>query len=314
MTSAPLAAVGEAPSALDTRGPAAEVIANVWWLLLGLGTAAFLIAMGFLLVASIRTAREREPGNRFIVGWGIVFPGVLFTGLLGLHIYAGTETYRPNPDPELTVEVIGFQFWWEMRYDDGEVVTANELVIPAGQPVELTLLADDVIHSFWIPALHGKMDMIPGRANTFWVEADEPGSYHGYCAEYCGIQHARMQLTATALEPEEFDAWLEERTQPAEDPETDLAQQGMEVFEDAGCINCHGVQGHFPDPPEIIAPDLTHLASRKTLAAGILENNRGNLAGWLLAPQDLKPGNRMPATDLDGEELQALLAYLEGLE
>lgn len=313
MTSWQLAAVGDPPSTLETRGPAADAIATVWWILLALGVVAFVIAMGFLLVAALRTT-ARAPGSRFIVGWGLVFPGVLFTFLLGLHIWSGNATYRPGAEPALEVEVIGYQFWWEMRYDDGEVVTANELVIPAGEPVELTLLTDDVIHTFWVPALHGKMDMIPGRENTFWVEADEPGAYHGYCAEYCGIQHARMQLTAIALERDEFDAWLEARREPAPEPDSELTQQGMEVFENAGCANCHGVAGHFPDPPDIIAPDLTHLATRETLAAGILENNRGNLGGWILAPQDLKPGNRMPGTDLDGDELQALLAYLESLE
>lgn len=309
------AAVGDPPSVLDTRGPAAEAIATAWWILLVLGVGAFLVAMGFLTVASLRTARRTQPGARFIVGWGVVFPAVLFTMLLGLHLWSGGMTYRPGNQPAVAVEIVGAQFWWEMTYedDDGEVVTANELVVPAGQPVELRLRSADVIHSFWVPALQGKMDMIPGRTNVFWLEADEPGMFHGYCAEFCGIQHARMQITVVALEAEAFQDWLAEQREDAAPPASTLARQGMEVFAEVGCASCHGVRGQHPDPPRRIAPDLTHMASRRTLAAGTIPNDRENLRRWIVAPQEIKPGNRMPATTIDADRLEALLAYLEGL-
>jgi cytochrome c oxidase subunit 2 len=211
----------------------------------------------------------------------------------------------------VTVEVIGHQFWWEIRYPDSGVVTANEITIPAGEPVRLLLRSADVIHSFWVPQLHGKMDLVPGRENTFWVTADTPGRYRGICAEFCGIQHAKMHKLVVALDRPDFDAWLQDQQAEAAEPATEQARRGREVFLQSSCVECHAVRGHTP--PNDVGPDLTHLASRFTLAAGILPNNRGALGGWLLDPQSQKRGARMPPTNLSGPDLQALLDYLEAL-
>jgi cytochrome c oxidase subunit 2 len=200
-----------------------------------------------------------------------------------------------------------------VRYPDQEFVTANEIHIPTDQPVQVRLTSDDVIHSFWIPELHGKMDMIPGVTNTFWIEASEPGIYWGVCTEFCGIQHAKMAFPLVAKPAEEFAAWVESQQQPAPAPETELTQNGQEIFLNSACIYCHAVEG--TNATGDLGPDLTHFASRLTLGAGAFENNMGNLSGWIVDPQQMKPGNLMPASsDLTGPELQALLAYLATLE
>ena len=305
-------------SALDARGPAAEVIALVWQILAWGALITFVVTMCWLLLAVLRR-RGGRLGEGFVLLWGAVLPGIVLLGLMGVLLWSGEQVFEPGEEPALTVDVIGHQFWWEIRYDD-EAVTANELHIPVGEPVELRLHSEDVIHSFWIPQLHGKMDMIPGRTNHHWIEADEPGMYRGFCAEYCGIAHAQMLKVVIAQEPDEFEAWLDQQREPAPAPDDELVAQGLEVFQGARCIDCHAVRGvGGPEPVDVgegefgVGPDLTHFASRRTLGAGIARNTRGELAGWILDPQANKPGVVMPATDLDGDELQALLAYLETL-
>lgn len=313
---------GGGTSVLDPRGPAAEVITTVWQILFWGALVTFVVTMLWLVLAVLRR-RGGNLGDSFVVAWGAALPGVVLLGLMGVLLWSGDQVHQPSGNPDLTVHVVGHQFWWEVRYEvDGEeVVTANEVHIPAGEPVRLQLYASDVIHSFWVPELHGKMDLVPGRVNEHWLEADEPGVYRGFCAEYCGIAHAQMLKLVVAQEADEFDAWLRAQAEPADEPETELAQQGQQVFQDAACIDCHAIRGVGGPEPGALAehefgegPDLTHLASRQTLGSGIMRNNRGELAGWILDPQSNKPGAAMPATDLDGEELQALLAYLETLE
>jgi cytochrome c oxidase subunit 2 len=216
------------------------------------------------------------------------------------------------PDKALTIELAGHQWWWEMRYPDGQVTTANELHIPAGQPVHLILTSADVIHSFWAPELHGKIDLTPGRTSSFWIEARQPGVYRGLCAEYCGDQHAKMAFLVIAEPPDQFAAWLERQRQAAPAPTDPLAQQGLLVFQRAGCVLCHTIRD--AQIATTTGPDLTHLAERRTIAAGALANTRDNLASWLKDPQAIKPGTTMPTPDLTTEELQALLAYLESLK
>ena len=300
---------GEVPSVLDPRSPHAEAVAELSWLLFAVAGAIYLLVLGLLALAAFRSGRHCLPGgdNGFLVILGIVMPAVVLLGVMGVTLAVGDEA---EAEPALTVEVVGNQFWWEVRY--GDVVTANELHIPVGEPVEVLLTTDDVIHSFWVPQLGGKVDMIPGRDNRTRLLADEPGVYLGECAEFCGIQHARMQLVVVAEPREDFDVWLEGEAEQAAEPTSALAARGREVFLDTSCAACHTIRG-VAETGEL-GPDLTHLASRLTLAAGTLENTKGHLGGWILDPQGLKPGVRMPPTDLDGEQLQALLAYLETLE
>lgn len=313
------AGCANAPSALRTAGPAAGSIAVLWWILLGLGTAVFVAVTGYLLLAALRQPPPDGPRSlvgadeRFIAMWGIAIPAVILLVVLVLTIRTGAVTYRPPSEPELTVEVIGHQFWWEVRYPDAgaTVVTANEIHVPAGRPVRLVLESADVIHSFWVPELHGKMDQIPGRSNVFWIEADEPGEYRGICAEFCGIQHAQMHFLLIASPEDEFATWLAAQAEEPEDAEAAGVAAGQEVFVQANCIACHAVRG-LREPTDV-GPDLTHFASRRTLAAGMQENTRENLRAWIRNPHQTKPGTRMPATPLPDDELEALLDYLEAL-
>jgi cytochrome c oxidase subunit 2 len=317
-----LAGCAGGPSALDDRGPAAARINLLWWVMLGLGTAVFLLVTALLLLALFRrrgggapTAEgERRLSVRMLGGGGVALPLFVLVPLLGFTAYTGA-TMTPRGERPLVVEVIGHQFWWEIRYPEQGFTTANELVIPVGRPVELRLSTADVIHSFWVPQLNGKMDLIPGRSNTLTIQADEPGEYRGQCAEFCGRQHALMAMVVVAEPPARFAAWAEAQARPAAAISDPLLRQGQQIFLGSACIYCHVVRGHTEEnSAEAVGPDLTHLASRRTLAAATLPNTRGNLAGWLVDPQAIKPGNHMPGTDLDAASLQALLAYLESLE
>ena len=306
------------PSALDPQG-AARFIAELWWLLLGLGTIVFLVVMVYLIKALWR----RQQGSpldvpapvgktRAIVLGGIILPVIVLTVVLFATVrtlWALSSLTKADP---LVIHVIGQQWWWEVQYPDHQFETANEIHIPVGEPVQIQLSSDNVIHSFWVPELHGKLDLIPGKPNTFWIQADRPGEYRGLCAEYCGVQHANMMFLVIAEPPEQFAAWLEAQRQPAAAPTDDLARQGQEIFMTSTCINCHAIAG--TDATGDLGPDLTHLASRRTLGSAMIVNNVGNLGGWIADPQHIKPGNLMPPTpDLSGEGLQALLAYLQTL-
>ena len=191
--------------------------------------------------------------------------------------------------------------------------TANEIHIPAGQTVTLHVTTADVIHSFWVPELHGKIDLIPGQTNTVTIEADKVGTYRGQCAEFCGAQHAHMAFFVIAQSAEDFNAWLKDQSQPSVNPKVgSLEQQGQQAFLGSSCVYCHTIQG--TNASGHVGPDLTHLASRKTIGSGILPNNPGNLAGWIINSQTIKPGNHMPPINLNGDQIQALLAYLTTLK
>jgi cytochrome c oxidase subunit 2 len=312
---AALSACGVEAPALSPRGPAAARIAELWWILFWLGSAVFVGVIGLLLLALFRrrgAAGEERPADvrRFIVGGGIALPLVVVTVLFSLTVW--TMSALAERSTALTVRVTGWQWWWEVYYPDGQFYTANEIHIPVGQPVRFELSSGDVVHNFWVPELHGKFDLIPGTTNSFWLQADEPGTYRGLCAEYCGTQHAHMRLVVVAEPPDVFTEWAARQRQPAPQPSDPLLLRGQQVFLGAACVYCHAIGG--TNANSRFGPDLTHLASRRTLAAGVLENNRGNLAGWIANPQTIKPGNKMPPVVLKSEELQALLAYLGSLE
>lgn len=308
------------PNSLDPQGPAAARIANLWWLMVALGGLTYLMVLGFLLLALWRRrgAEGAQEGNwqrrsrLLILGGGLIFPAFVLLTLYGLTLNTLSALNLPAQSDRLLIEVVGHQWWWEVNYPHQRIRTANEIHIPVGEPVELKLTAADVIHSFWVPELHGKLDLLPGRTNTWWLEAERPGEYWGVCAEFCGTQHAKMLFVVVAEPEAEFQAWLAAQQQPAAPPAGPLSQRGQALFMEAGCDECHTVQG--TGALGDLGPDLTHFASRLTLGAGIAPNNRGHLAGWVVDPHGLKPGNLMPATPLNGEDLIALLAYLESLE
>lgn len=313
-----LATACEGPeSFLDTAGPAAEEIAGLWWIMFALGLGVYAVVMGFVAVPIWRRWRRRRgpPSDerdliverRFlggVIGGSIVI-------LFSLYLVAAPVLVSTSPSgqdhQDITVDVIGRQFWWEVRYPDHDVITANEIHIPAGRTVRFRITSGDVIHAFWIPRLHGKVDMTPGHTTELVVTADEPGHYRGRCTEYCGIAHAQMILHVYAHEPGEFEEWMEEL---ADEPETDGQDEGRAVFA-SHCAACHTVRGDFPSSP--VGPDLSDFALRQKLASGVVDNDRENLRRWILDPHDVKPGAAMPATRLERDDLEALLDYLESL-
>lgn len=240
---------------------------------------------------------------------GIAAPAVILLALLVYSSVVGRAVAHVPEDGELVIDVVGHVFWWEVHYPDLGITTANEIHVPVGQPVRLRLTTDDVIHSFWIPRLHGKVDMVPGVENWLAFTATEPGRFRGQCAEFCGIAHAQMVAFVEAQEPDAFDAWVADQQAEAGPP---ASADGQRTFLDAGCAACHAVAGTAAGGR--VGPDLTHLASRGSLGAGIVPNTRANLAALIVDPWGLKPGNPMPPTELSDGELEALLDYLEGLE
>jgi cytochrome c oxidase subunit 2 len=222
---------------------------------------------------------------------------------------------KPPQKPKLTVEITGKQWWWQVNYLDQEpsknFSTANEIHIPVGQPVEVKLRSDDVIHSFWVPQLSGKTDLIPGQLNTTWIEAKNPGTFLGACTEYCGLQHAHMGIRVIAEPPDKFQAWRDNQLKSGKPQEASEASTGLAVFS-RRCAVCHTIRGTTAGG--ILGPDLSHLMTRETLAAGTLPNDPGDLAGWIADPQQIKPGTRMPQVELSGDELQSLTTFLTSLK
>lgn len=316
--------MGIPPNALDPRGPASADIALLWWVLFGLGLAVFVAVTVLLFIASVRRrtqplAGDRVAGEGFAGGsnllvavGGVAFPAVLLVGLMVATVVTAERVATVGGSSEpLVIEVVGHQFWWDVRYPEHGIRIANEVHLPIGQPVEIRVTSADVIHSFWIPQLGGKIDMNPGHENTLRLVADQPGEYRGLCTEFCGLQHARMHFITIAHEPAAFTRWLEDRSTPPVDQTAPSAVAGREVFIGAGCAECHTIDG--VSPRNDAYPDLTHFADRRSLAAGTVRNTRDTLAAWILDPQSLKPGSRMPPANLTGPQMADLLDYLETL-
>jgi cytochrome c oxidase subunit II len=313
----------------SAAGPEAARIAALWWVFACACIATYVLTMAFLIVALVRHRHAgRAPGTQVWVpsrdedkslAWSVsIAVGVSAAVLLGLLIadfVTGRALSADSPSEALQIDVVGHQFWWEATYPDAvasnQFSTANELHIPVGRRIVLNLTSADVIHSFWVPWLQGKRDLIPGYATTLVLQADVPGTYAGQCAEFCGYQHAHMRLAVIAETPERFAQWQRAQREPARPASSAAERRGQEVLLALSCVLCHTIQGTRAAGK--VAPDLTHLASRQTIAAGTLPNTRGHLAGWILNPQSIKPGAKMPPTPLGADDLQALLSYLESL-
>lgn len=304
-----------AQSALDPRGPHAGAIAGIWWVMFWGACAVLLLVMALALHAFRRSPQRRAGtrANTIILAGGVALPVVALSALLVYGVQA-MASLRMLPEDALEIEVVGNRWWWDVHYlgDDGEVISsANEIRVPAGRAVLLSLRSNDVIHSFWVPSLAGKMDLIPGRTNRLIIQADAPGTYRGQCAEYCGAQHARMALHVIAERPEEFAAWLARQRAPAAAPETEALRRGQAAFMQR-CAGCHTVRG--TSEARHPGPDLTHLAGRTAIGAGILPNNRGNLRAFVARAQELKPGSAMPSHGhLEPATLESIVLYLESL-
>ncbi len=312
-------------SILNPRGPAAAEVAALWWWMLAVTGIPALLTIAFAVAAALRRRAQAlaapdhsehpREGRIILVLGGIVTP-VILVAILVPSLLVGRSIHT-MPDPVgLTIEVVGHQYWWEVRYPELGIVDANEIHLPAGEPVAVRVRTADVIHSFWVPNLQGKLDMMPGRTLDLWLQADEPGVFRGQCAEFCGLQHALMAFEVVAHPREEFDRWAEHaRRRGAHLADDDpLADRGREVYLEARCDQCHGVQGLTRESPVVgTGPDLTLVAARRTLGAGTLPNNRGTLQGWILDPQPHKPGVRMPATRIPARDMDALLAFFESM-
>ncbi len=306
-------------STLDPHSEPARQIETLWWVMLVVSVIVFAGTCYLLVLAWWRPGRLPLIGDSpraldaTVVVFGIAIPAV---SLIALFVYANVsvaqETEPPPPaEAPMTIEVTGSQWWWQVRYPGTPAITANEIHIPVKTRVTIVTQATDVIHSFWVPQLNRKVDSLPGYPNRVEIYAEEPGRYRGQCAEFCGIQHAQMGLAVYADPPERFRAWLDNMARPRPAPPTPLARKGEQVFLSKQCASCHTIRG-TPARGEV-GPDLTHLKTRETLGALTIPNRRGYLAGWVIDPQTMKEGSKMPALDLTGPELQALLEYLERL-
>lgn len=310
-------------SVLAPHGPEAAAVATLGWALFA-GGALICLAVAALVVLATRGgagSRRIIASERFIVGSGVVLPVVVLAGLLswGLAL-AGGRIAPPSPGA-LQIEVIGEQWWWRVRYGpetEQAFETANELRIPVGRDVELRLVSRDVIHSFWVPSLAGKVDMIPGMTNRLRLSASEAGVFRGQCAEYCGGPHALMSFHVVALEADAFEAWRAAQRRPAEAPATDALRAGQSVFFSAGCHGCHTVRGATvggTDATGTIGPDLTHVAGRLSIGAATLPTAPMNFGRWVRENQHLKPGNRMPSFGfLSAADVDRLASYLGSLK
>jgi cytochrome c oxidase subunit 2 len=313
-------------SALAPEGDTARAILHLFWLFTAVCTAVWLVVMVLLVIAVARRrapnsdpilqpddAQERRIG--WLVGGGVAATVVILTIFTLASFLTNKGFAEPRPH-SLTIKVTGHQWWWQVNYEahqaDQTFETANEIHIPVGQPVKLDFESPDVIHSFWVPNLAGKQDLIPGRYTTLTIEADHPGIYRGQCAEYCGIQHAHMAIFVVAQTPSEFAQWRALQVKPATAPNNPELRQGQQVFQSNACAACHSITG--TNAGGRVGPDLTHFGSRMTIAAGTLRNSQGNLTGWIADPQSIKPYTRMPSVALTGPDLIAVSHYLESLK
>jgi len=322
-------------AALNPAGPQAERIAWLSWFMIISLSIVYVIVIGILIAGFIKRSRagvsggpvpvsERlemnAAGEARLTRWVVI--GVLITAgylvlLMVLDVSTGRALSSMSEDEDpLIVDVIGHQWWWEIVYPAQDpsrtVTTANELHIPVGRTVRIRTSSVDVIHSLWIPRLHGKRDLIPDHPSAFHLRADQPGVFRGQCAEFCGLQHARMSLLVIAQPEAEFRAWQAAQLLPAQVPADSIRRLGMETFLTDTCTMCHAIAG---TPASARAgPDLTHFGSRRTIGAATLPNNRGNLGGWIIDPHHIKPGVNMPANPIPADRLNALISYLEGLK
>jgi cytochrome c oxidase subunit 2 len=308
-------------STLSPHSRAASDITTLWWWMLGAASIVFCGAIAMLVISWFRRDRPGLPffgrseraNTRLVIGFGIVVPAVVLIVLFAISdLYVIGQTEAPaKGSTAMTVRVVGHQWFWEVRYPGTAAVTANEIHIPARTRVNVVATTDDVIHSFWVPELNRKIDMIPGRANRTLLYADRPGVYRGQCAEFCGLQHAHMAMRVFAQPRPAFRSWLANMAKPARPPATRLAGRGQQEFMSSQCASCHTIRG--TSAQGTVGPDLTHLASRTTLAADTIPNSHHWLRRWIADPQSIKPGNRMPGLKLTAGELRSIVAYLRGL-
>jgi cytochrome c oxidase subunit II len=313
-------------SVLNARGVEAEHLQRLFWFFTIVCAIVWILVIAGLVWALIATP---VPGHRndplqldvkrerrtSLVVWGLVAATVVWLMVLTIASFLEDAQLSANPRPVLTIELTGYQWWWQVRYLDDEpakiFTTANEIHVPVGKPVKVRLVAGDVIHSFWVPNLAGKLDLIPGQINELIVTANRAGIYRGQCAEFCGTQHAKMGLRVIAQSPDDFAKWREKQLQPA-GIEGEIASAGQRAFFASGCFLCHTIRG--TNAGGRVGPDLTHVGSRMAIAADTLPNTVAHMAGWITDPQAIKPGNFMPRMNVEARDVNVLANYLEALK
>jgi cytochrome c oxidase subunit 2 len=321
-------------SAMNPAGVQAQRVSGLWWFFLSVGVGVYVITMIFVFLALRRRRRggaredlpeppviENEPAQERRLTTVVSVSMAITIVVLIVLLIAEFSTTRAvaalsGDKTPVKIRVTARQWWWEGRYEDkttSEIVTtANEFHIPVGRTIQFELQATDVIHSFWVPNLSGKKDMIPGHGATLFLRADKPGTYYGQCAEFCGYQHAKMRFVVVAESPDDYEKWRSRQLQPPNEPASLMEIRGRQVFQTSTCPMCHTVGG--TNARGTVGPNLTHVASRWRLAAGSIPNRPGHLAGWITDPQKIKPGVRMPQHQFDPQDLRALLEYLESLK
>jgi cytochrome c oxidase subunit 2 len=307
-----------AQSVLDAAGPQAAAIEWLWWLIFFITAGVFAAVMVVLVIAVRR--RSIRPSSDVVMTRWVVAASVATVAILGVWLVAsvsvGGATAAPRMADAVTINVTGRQWWWQLEYSDtlpsNRFRTANEVLIPVGRPVVVNVTSRDVIHSFWVPNLHGKRDLIPGYVTSLWFQADREGVYRGQCAEFCGYQHANMGLYVRAVPDSEYQAWLAAQRQPAAEPVSEQQRHGRDVFLRVTCPQCHTIRGTLAGGA--YGPDLTHVGSRQRIAAGVLPNTTENLQRWIRNPHQFKPGNKMPGHDLNDNDLRAVAEYLGSLK
>jgi len=320
-------------SVLGSAGPQAARIEWLWWVMFWVCALVYVVVIVWAVLALRRgrwhaesqpaTARLRpalealsDQSMTVVVAVATAATVVTLLGLLIASVWTNRAVASLGASSAVTIKLTGHQWWWEAEYESGtpseQFKTANELHIPVGRPVVLKVTSTDVIHSIWIPNLQGKRDLIPGYTTAIWLQADKPGLYRGQCAEFCGMQHAHMALYVTAESNDRYEQWRAGMIKPAAQPSTDEQRLGRDVFVHATCVQCHTIRGTIAGAT--FGPDLTHLASRGSIAAGTLPNRRGHLAGWVVDPQQIKYGAKMPPNSVQSGDLQHLLTYLEALK
>jgi cytochrome c oxidase subunit 2 len=318
-------------SALDPKGPKAAEVLHLTWFLAGTAVVVYVVVVAMLVYVLRRgsgspveldqdldtEAIEHDSGMKTWVVAATVLTTIILIGFVFVDLSTARSLSTVGGTAPLRIDVVGHQWWWEVKYPDpndpqNDIETANEIHVPVGRAVLIKMKSADVIHSFWAPNLDGKKDLIPGHETVTWFRADTVGVYRGQCAEFCGYEHAKMAFYVVAEPRIEFERWLAQQRREASTPSDSLAREGERVFLSGSCAMCHSIAGTGAGSNN--GPDLTHLASRRTIAAGTLPNTAPNLESWILAPQMIKPGTKMPANQIDPRSLRALVAYLQQLK
>ena len=309
---------------LDPQSPQARHISGLWWLMFAMAAVIYVVVIALVVVAMVRRrarndqdpmphvddqANNERHDSRFLLYGGLVLPAIVLA-VIGVQTVRVSESLGAAP-AQVHITVEGEQWWWRIAYPDDGVVTANEIHVPVGEHVDISLRSDNVIHSLWVPQLNGKTDVVPGQTNHLAFTAEAAGTFRGQCAEFCGIEHAKMSFTVVAQEPDEYRAWLAANRAPAATLQTDEQRLGATIFQTQACAGCHTVSGTAANGT--LGPDLSHVASRATIGADTLANTPSDMAHWLSATQQVKPGALMPQLDLTDDQIQALVAYLESL-